>query len=271
PGQIEQVIMNLAVNARDAMPKGGRISIETADATVTPTDVRHHAYNVQAGEYVVLAVTDTGQGMSEEVQAHIFEPFFTTKELGKGTGLGLSTVYGIVKQSGGYVWVESQVGSGTSFRVFLPRAEAPARVGAPSDEARTGSTALPDGSETVLLVEDEPAVRALVKKILEQRGYTVLEARGGHGAIGISETHAGPIDLLLTDVVMPEMSGRELAERLLPDRPNTRVLFISGYTEDAVVHHGIQNTRINFLEKPFSPGALVRKVREVLDMESAPT
>ncbi|HEX7117537.1 MAG TPA: PAS domain S-box protein [Longimicrobiales bacterium] len=271
PGQIEQVIMNLVMNARDAMPTGGRITIETMNATLTADDVQHHDYAVQPGDYVLLTVTDTGEGMSEDVQAHIFEPFFTTKELGKGTGLGLSTVYGIVKQSGGYIWVRSEVGAGTCFRVYLPRAGACEALDAAVDDGRDEpSDALPSGTETVLLVEDEEAVRSLVRKILEQRGYCVLEARSGSEALALSAKHPGPIDLLLTDVVMPEMSGRELAERLLPDRPGTRVLFISGYTEDAVVRHGIQNTRISFLEKPFSPGALARKVREVLDMQNAP-
>ncbi|HEX6940465.1 MAG TPA: PAS domain S-box protein [Longimicrobiales bacterium] len=265
PGQMEQVIMNLVVNARDAMPTGGRISIETTNATLSAEDVQRHDYAVQPGDYVVLSVTDTGEGMSEEVRARIFEPFFTTKELGKGTGLGLSTVYGIVKQSGGHIWVQSELGAGTRFRIFLPRAERSADDGIAADDDAEPSDALPPGTETVLLVEDEEAVRSLVRKILEQQGYRVLEARSGNDALALSASHPGPIDLLLTDVVMPEMSGRELAERLLPDRPSTSVLFISGYTEDAVVRHGIQNTRINFLEKPFSPAALARKVREVLE------
>ena len=270
PGQIEQVIVNLAVNARDAMPGGGRISIETRNAVLTEGDVRRHGYDVAAGDYVILTVSDTGEGMSEEVRAHIFEPFFTTKELGKGTGLGLSTVYGIVKQSGGYIRVESREGSGTAFHVYLPRLAATEASEPGAAKPRTRTTELPGGSETVLLVEDEQAVRNLVTRILRQRGYTVLEARSGQEALDISRAHDGEIDLLLTDVVMPELGGRELAERLLPDRPHTRVLFISGYTEDEMVHNGIQSTRINFLEKPFTPSDLVRKVREVLDMEVAP-
>lgn len=271
PGQIEQVIVNLVVNARDAMPTGGRISIRTCNAELTPADAKRHAYVVRTGHYVKLTVADTGEGMEPEVQARIFEPFFTTKERGKGTGLGLSTVYGIVKQSGGYIWVQSEKGVGTVFEVYLPRvADAQRVVEASGDGRPERPTEAPRGTETVLLVEDEESVRSLIRKILEQRGYVVLEARSGQEALDLCATYEGPIDLLLTDVVMPEMSGRELAERLLPTRAETRVLFMSGYTEDAVVRHGIENTRINFLEKPFSPAALARKVREVLDMQSAP-
>jgi len=271
PGQIEQVIVNLVVNARDAMPTGGRITITTCNAVITPEEAKRHVYFVRPGEYVKLTVEDTGEGMDEEVQARVFEPFFTTKALGKGTGLGLSTVYGIVKQSGGYIWVKSQKGVGTVFDVYLPRVAEPKKAADASADARADRSAeAPRGSETVLLVEDEESVRSLIRKILEQRGYRVLEARSGQEALDLCASYDGPIDLLLTDVVMPEMSGRELAERLLPDRAEIRVLFMSGYTEDAVVRHGIENTRINFLEKPFSPAALARKVREVLDAQAAP-
>lgn len=267
PGQIEQVIVNLVVNARDAMPGGGKITILTRNVTLSETDAKHRGLDLAAGDYVVLSVSDTGEGMSDQVRTRIFEPFFTTKEMGKGTGLGLSTVYGIVTQSGGGIEVESQVGAGTTFHVYLPLEMTPADEENDADSARAPEMALPHGSEVVLLVEDEQAVRALLSRILRQRGYTVLEARSGTEALEIGRSYEGDIDLLLTDVVMPEMGGRELAEQLLLDRPNTRVLFISGYTEDEMVHAGVLATRINFLEKPFAPRDLVRKVREVLDME----
>ncbi|MGH9945533.1 MAG: ATP-binding protein, partial [Pyrinomonadaceae bacterium] len=260
PGQIEQVIMNLSVNARDAMPLGGRLTIATANATLTAEDARRHHY-VQPGAYVLLSITDTGCGMDEETRKHIFEPFFTTKEVGKGTGLGLSTVYGIVKQSGGYVWADSEIGRGTTFRIYFPRVEAPIR----SDIVKDGDGALPQGEETVLLVEDEDIVRELTHEFLEMSGYTVLEARNGRDAITICEQHDGPINLVLTDVVMPQMSGRELVERLAPLRPAMRVLYMSGYTDDQIVHHGVLSESKSFLEKPFTIQALARKVRAVLD------
>jgi two-component system, cell cycle sensor histidine kinase and response regulator CckA len=263
PGQIEQVIMNLAVNARDAMPKGGRLTIETANADLDESYTHEHV-GARPGKYVMLAVSDTGSGMTPEIRQRVFEPFFTTKELGKGTGLGLSTVYGIVKQSEGYVWVYSEPTRGTSFKVYLPRVDAPA-------DARPAP--LPEktryrGTETVLLVEDEDGVRALVKQVLTRNGYTVLEARHGGEALLHCERRSEEIHLLVTDVVLEQMSGTELSSRLASLRPGMKVLYISGYTDDAIVHHGVtQGT--HFLQKPFTTEALARKIRQVLD-ESKP-
>jgi PAS domain S-box-containing protein len=247
PTQVQQVVMNLAVNARDAMPHGGRLCILTKDV----------------GEHVLLAVTDTGCGMTEEVKAHLFEPFFTTKGPGEGTGLGLSTVYGIVKQGGGHVEVESQPGSGTTVRVYLPRT-----AGAAAAEKPNGDGTSPRGNETVLLAEDEDGVRALVRQVLQAGGYTVLEAQDGAEALWLAGRHRGPVDLLITDVVMPGLDGRGLAERLGERYPDLRVLYLSGYTDDAVVRHGVLQEKVHFLQKPFSPGALARKVREVLDFRA---
>jgi len=260
PGQLEQVLLNLAVNARDAMPRGGRLTIETANVVLTEEySERHH--RLPPGQYVLLAVSDTGVGMDEATQKHLFEPFFTTKEVGKGTGLGLATVYGIVKQSGGYIWVYSEPGHGTTVKVYLPRvpgAAEPLPVAAATPELRRGS-------EIVLLVEDAAPVRSLARKSLESYGYTVLEAADGPAALDLAARHPRGIDILVTDVVMPGMSGRELAERLAPARPAMRVLYTSGYTDDAMVRQGVLRAGVACLQKPFVPETLARKVREVLD------
>jgi len=262
PGQLEQVIMNLAVNARDAMPGGGKLTIETANAELDDTYVREH-FPARPGSYVMLAVSDTGTGMSDEVQSHLFEPFFTTKEKGKGTGLGLATVYGIVKQSGGYIWVYTEPGHGTTFKIYLPRV-----AGAPAQRA-SGPKASPvgAGTETVLLAEDEAAVRAVARHALERQGYTVLEASSGEAALDLAERHSGRIHLLLTDVIMPGMNGRALAQRLSELRPDLRVVYMSGYTEEAITRHGVLEPGLTYVQKPFTPEGLARKVREVLDRE----
>src|SRR5438552_3941148 len=260
PGQLEQVIVNLAVNARDAMPKGGKLTIETANAELDASYVRQHE-PVRPGAYVMLAVSDTGVGMDAATKARIFEPFFTTKPKGKGTGLGLATVYGIVKQSGGYIWAYSEPGRGTSFKIYLPRVEdaaAPARL----TPATTPSLR---GSETILLVEDQEEVRRLVRRVLEARGYTVLVAASGAEALQVAATHAGPIQLLVTDVIMPAMSGREVGLLVAAARPEAKVLYLSGYADESIVHHGVLEPGIAFLQKPFTAEGLARKVREVLD------
>jgi PAS domain S-box-containing protein len=260
PGQVEQVIMNLVVNARDAMPKGGRLTIETRNVTIGK-GARLDAVGVEAGSYVLLAVRDTGHGMDAETQSHLFEPFFTTKEKGKGTGLGLSTVYGIVKQSGGSITVESAPGRGTTFRIYFPRVEQEVQGTAGGTEAIDSA----HGRETILLVEDEPSVRGLVHETLRVHGYTVLEARHGIEALLTSAKYVGPIHLLLTDVVMPQMSGPEVAEKLLIVRPGIKVLYMSGYPDHPVFDQGGVRRETGFLPKPFSPHVLAQKVREVLD------
>jgi PAS domain S-box-containing protein len=260
PGQIGQVLMNLSVNARDAMPRCGKLTIETSNIYVDEEYARRHV-SVTPGWYVMLAVSDTGCGMDDATQKRIFEPFFTTKEVGKGTGLGLSTVYGIIKQSGGNVWVYSEVGRGTTFKIYLPRTDKIAE----NLEVSNGYDDAPAGTETVLLVEDEEIVRDMTHEILRMSGYHVLESSHGSEALAVCEQHRGPIHLMLTDVVMPHMSGRELAERLMPLRPEMRVLYMSGYTDDAIVHHGVLDEGMAFIEKPFTPNALARKVRESLD------
>lgn len=261
PGQIEQVLVNLVINSRDAMPQGGSLMLETRNFEVDHEYVRKHL-GVPAGSYVMLAVSDTGCGMNSETKARIFEPFFTTKDKGKGTGLGLSTVYGVVKQSGGNIWVYSEPGKGTTIKVYLPQLNTPEET----PEIRPVETSAPAGSETILLVEDEDVVRGLARQILEQAGYKVLDASGGEEAIRLCRERSEPIHLLLTDVVMPETSGREIAQRLTSLRPATRVLFMSGYTDDAIVHHGVLDSGVEFIQKPFTPMALAKKVREVLDL-----
>ena len=260
PAQIDQVIMNLAVNARDAMPEGGRLTIETANVELDESYARTHA-TVLPGPYVMLAVTDTGIGMDKKTQSHMFEPFFTTKEKDKGTGLGLATVYGIVKQSKGYIWVYSEPGQGTTFKIYLPRLEA----GIQEVRVEKASPSLLKGEETILVVEDEGMLRELACLFLQESGYKVLDAASGAEAVEVSKRHPGPIQLLMTDAVMPGMPGRELAQKLLQVRPETKVLYVSGYTDDSVLRNGLLEAGTAFLQKPFTRDALARKVREVLE------
>ncbi len=262
PTQIEQVIVNLAVNARDAMPDGGRLTIETANVILDETYAADHL-EAKPGEHVLLAVSDNGVGMSETVKSHIFEPFFTTKDQEKGTGLGLATVYGIVKQNGGNIWLYSEEGHGTTFKLYFPRA-----VTGPTTASSGPQSAEEwlEGTETILLVEDDPAVRELVVYSLRERGYTVLEAANGEEGLRLSKEHCDQkIDLLLTDVILPGFSGRALADELIQGRPDLKVLYMSGYTENIIAHHGVVDLEIAFMQKPFRPMALVRKVRSLLD------
>jgi PAS domain S-box-containing protein len=262
PVQIEQVVMNLAANARDAMPRGGRLTIETANVQLDEAYLHSHSM-VPAGDYVLLTVTDLGEGIAPEHLTHIFEPFFTTKEEGKGTGLGLATVYGIVKQSGGFIWVYSEPGMGTAFKIYLPRVRQEIAKLPPSPPAEKS----PRGCETLLLVEDEATVRKSEEEFLRLSGYTVLEAENGENALCVARGYVGPIHLMITDVVMPRMGGAKLAEQLLAERPRIKVLFVSGYAENTVLQHGAIDMTARFLQKPFTLKSLARKVSEVLRTE----
>ena len=261
PGQVEQVIMNLAVNARDAMPKGGNLTIETANVNLDAGYFRDRGVESPPGPYVMIAVSDTGVGMDEQARLRAFEPFFTTKEKGKGTGLGLSTVYGIVKQNNGHIWTYSEPGQGTTIKIYLPRAKEDT-VTVKEEKAIEGSL---KGSETILLVEDDHSLRKLAKRVLAKFGYNVLDAKNGKEALRIFREYEGPIELALTDVVMPDMSGAELVKHLLPLKPDLKVIYMSGYTDNAIAHHGVLDRGINFVEKPFSAETLAGKVRKALD------
>ena len=263
-GQLEQVVMNMVVNARDAMPGGGKLVIETANATVDQTYAGPNV-DLKPGSYVMLAISDTGMGMDPETTAHLFEPFFTTKAPGKGTGLGLATAYGIVKQSGGAISVYSEPGHGTTVRIYLPSAEAKAAV---EVSGQTAGTAL-RGNETILVLEDEARVRKLICEVLTGRGYHVLEAVRGDQAVRTAADYEGRIHLLLTDVVMPEMSGPHALDQIRVTHPYIKVLFMSGYTDEAMVHHGVLGSGVPFLQKPFLPDTLARKVREVLSTQAS--
>jgi CheY-like chemotaxis protein len=261
-GQLEQVLMNMVVNARDAMPMGGKMTIETANVDLDEAYAAQHM-PVAPGSYVMLAVSDTGMGMSPDVQARIFEPFFTTKPKDRGTGLGLATVYGIVKQNNGYIWVYSEPNVGTTFKVYLPAVKDAAQSVTPKVP-----TGLRGGDETILLVEDDERVRALARTLLVRSGYTVIEASEAEEALRMAARHSGPMHLLLTDVILPGMNGRLLARQLSEQYPHTKVLYMSGYTDDAIVHHGVLAQGVAFLQKPFTPAAFARAVREVLDAGS---
>ncbi len=263
PGQMEQIIMNLAINARDAMPFGGKLTIETANIDLDGNYFREHGIEEPPCPYAVISVSDTGTGMDKETQSRIFEPFFTTKGIGKGTGLGLSMVYGIVKQNKGVIWVYSEPGQGTTFKIYLPKAKGDVA----SEKKEQHPVTELGGSETVLIVEDDDSLRKLAQKALQQHGYRVLAAENGEDALRISKKHEGPIDLMITDVVMPKMSGRETAERLQPLYPQMKVIYMSGYTDNAIMHHGVLAPGLNFFEKPFAPEGLARKVREILNTE----
>jgi signal transduction histidine kinase/ActR/RegA family two-component response regulator len=259
PAQFEQVLMNLVINARDAMPDGGILSIETSNVELDEHYARQHQA-VLPGAYVMLAVSDTGIGMNEDVSSHLFEPFFTTKPPGKGTGLGLATCYGIIKQNGGHIWVYSEYGRGSTFKIFLPRA-----AGAAETEVLIEPTdAEVNGHETILVVEDEPLVRAITVETLETLGYRVLQASNGEEALTVARAFEEPIDVLVTDVVMPAMGGVALTQHMHRERPNLKVLYVSGYTDDAIVHHGVVEPGVQFLQKPFPLATLARRIRELL-------
>jgi two-component system cell cycle sensor histidine kinase/response regulator CckA len=261
PSQIEQVVMNLATNARDAMPRGGKLTIETSNQSLDQAYVQKHVI-VPPGEYVLLTVSDSGNGIPAEHLSHIFEPFYTTKEAGKGTGLGLATAYGIVKQSEGFIWVYSEPGHGTTFKIYLPRLQRMSEVERRRPQAATSS---PHGIETVLLVEDEPAVRASTNEFLVRCGYTLVTAENGEDALRVSRDYSGPIHLMITDVVMPKMSGPQLATQLAAERPDMKTLFVSGYAENTVLRHGNIDVAARFLSKPFGLSTLANKIREVLE------
>jgi CheY-like chemotaxis protein len=258
-GQLEQIIMNLAVNARDAMPAGGQLTIETSNVELSEEYVAQHP-STRPGPYVMLAVTDTGCGMDVKTKAHMFEPFFTTKEIGKGTGLGLSTVYGIVKQTGGSIWVSSDLGIGTAFKIYLPAVNALLEIVSPNDKVEKVAS----GSQTILIVEDDAALLQVIHQSLEAVGYMILAAHSPAEAIRISESYPGPIHLMVADVIMPGMNGTQLATHLSAPRPEMKVLYVSGYTDDTIVRHGVLEPGLAFLQKPFSPKTLARKVGEVL-------
>jgi CheY-like chemotaxis protein len=261
PTEIERVIMNLVLNSRDAMPEGGRLTIETSNVVIDEEYATAHA-ETSPGDYVVVAISDTGAGMTREVREKIFEPFFTTKEKGRGTGLGLPSVYGIVKQSGGFVWVYSELGKGTTFKIYLPRAME-VRVPGASTPQRNRTV----GAETILLVEDDDEVRQVASRILRRNGYRVLEAGNGADALRVCENENDPVDLIVTDLVMPEMGGSELAKKIREQQPDARILFTSGYTEDAVVRQSLLQEGEAFIEKPFTPAKLANKAREMLSTE----
>jgi PAS domain S-box-containing protein len=264
PGQIEQVLMNLAVNARDAMPNGGQLTIETADVDLDDVFVAQHR-GATTGQHVLIAVSDTGIGMDEVTRAHLFEPFFTTKSFGKGTGLGLATVYGIVKQSRGSIWVYSEPGRGSTFKIYLPVAAGAAEPSPPPVDAQALR-----GTETVLVVEDQVDVRGVIEKTLSRYGYTVIAAANGPEALATAQEHKGPIDVMLTDVVLPGASGPDIAKQLVASHPSVRVLYMSGYTDDMIVHHGVLKPGLAFVQKPFTGDELARRIREVLAADSPP-
>jgi CheY-like chemotaxis protein len=262
PGQIEQIIMNLVVNARDSMPSGGKLAIETANVELDEIYTRSHL-GVKPGHYVMFLVSDTGMGMAPEVKKRAFEPFFTTKEKDKGTGLGLSTVYGIVKQSGGDIWVYSELGYGTTIKIYFPQVDEPQDI---VEEKEKGvEKGLPRGGETILVVEDDEEVRKITGRILRMQGYRVLEASNGGDVFSVCDQHEGPFHLMITDVVMPEMKGPELAKRLSSSYPEMKVIYMSGYVEDVLSRQGILEKGMEYIQKPFTVNELARKAREVLD------